>query len=116
MLWLLIYAVLCVAVLVLVLAIGLLVTRKHGGLKQIKSMRFEAGNPPMDKVRKKLIMQYFGYVFMAVCLECVTLYMLVLSACRGVLQLVSVLAPCLLLLALAILVGLRYVTKLEEWL
>ncbi|NPA70558.1 MAG: NAD(P)H-quinone oxidoreductase subunit 3 [Crenarchaeota archaeon] len=116
MIWFLIYAVLCVAILVIVLMLGLVISRRYGGPRQIKSMRFEAGNPPMDKVRKKLIMQYFGYVFMAVCLECVTLYFLVLSACRGVLQLVSVLAPCLLLLALAIVLGLRYVTRLEEWL
>ncbi len=115
MIWLLIYAALCVAVLVIVLMIGLLVSRRYGGLRQVKSMRFEAGNPPMDKVRKKLIMQYFGYVFMAICLECVTLYMLILSACKGLIQLASILAPCLILITLAVMLGLRYVTKLEEW-
>ncbi|NPA24020.1 MAG: hypothetical protein GXO23_06985 [Crenarchaeota archaeon] len=115
MIWVIIYAGLCILLLTAIVAIGFIVSRRYRTYRDVKSMRFEAGNPPMDRVKKKLIMQYFGYVFMAVCLECVTLYMLVLSICREVTQLVMVLAPCLVLTTLAILLGLRYVSRLEEW-
>ncbi len=115
MIWLLAYASLCILVLVIVLLIGFVVSKRYRKYRDIKSLRFEAGNPPMDKVKKKLIMQYFGYVFMAVCLECVTLYILILSICREAVQLALTIGPCLVLLTVAVVLGLRYVRRLEEW-
>ena len=81
----------------------------------VKERRFEAGNPPIDRVRKKLIMQYFGFVFMAVCLECASLYILVLSTCGQVLKFAYLVAMCVIVIVLSLIIGLRYSSRLEEW-
>ncbi len=115
MFWIILYLALCFSVLGGIVILGILISRRYRSYRSLKSLRFEAGNPPMDRVRKKLIMQYFGFIFMAVCLECVFLYFLILSTCGEILKYSYMLAMCIVVIVLSVIVGLRYSSKLEEW-
>ncbi len=115
MIWVFIYVAFCILVLLCIVILGVLISRRYRGLKRLKVLRFEAGNPPIDRVRKKLIMQYFGFVFMAVCLECASLYILVLSTCGQVLKFAYLVAMCVIVIVLSLIIGLRYSSRLEEW-
>ncbi|CCC80892.1 NADH-quinone oxidoreductase subunit A [Thermoproteus tenax] len=39
--------------------------------EQAKDVRFEAGNPPFGRVRRRMAMQYLAYVYLAVAIEAV---------------------------------------------
>ncbi len=77
--------------------------------------RFEAGNPPIDVVRKKLIMQYFGFVFLIVVLECALLYLAVLAVGGLSLSFVSLLIIVAVVYVLTILFLYKHIADLREW-
>ena len=88
------------------------VVRKYGRAKQ---ERFEAGNPPFDFPRKKLIMQYFGFVYLIVMLECALLLILLLftgSLCAELALLIIIVAVVYTLTAIIVY---RYAANLQEW-
>ena len=72
-------------------------------LTEIKTMRWEAGNPPMKFPKYTLPMQYFGYMFLFMAAEPIIVILLLFSAYP------SGSFPILLLLSLLLLLPAVYV-------
>jgi NADH:ubiquinone oxidoreductase subunit 3 (subunit A) len=67
-------------------------------LTEIKTMRWEAGNPPMKNPKYALPMQYFGYMFLFMAAEPIVVILFLLAACPGFNFTVLLLLSLLLLL------------------
>lgn len=104
-----------VLALVLLIVLNIVATRGIRREGYGKYGRFEAGNPPVDIVKKKLIMQYFGFVFLIVVLECVFLYLAVLATGGLSLSFVSLLIIVAVVYILTILCLYRHIADLREW-
>ena len=107
--------VLTIGVLTLLFLLNCLLTkvlRKYGRAKQ---ERFEAGNPPFDFPRKKLIMQYFGFVYLMVMLECALLLTLLLSTGSMCLELALLIIIVTIVYTLTAIIVYRYAIDLQEW-
>jgi len=63
----LLFVVLFLGVLVLLVVVGYLFSPKRPS--EVKERRFEAGGPPYGPVQRRLLMQYFGYVYLVTVVE-----------------------------------------------
>ncbi|MFN7105246.1 MAG: hypothetical protein ACK4M3_01465 [Pyrobaculum sp.] len=63
------YVALLALALVLLVVVGYVLAPKRPG--EIRERRFEAGNPPYGEVKRRLVVQYVGYIYMATALEAV---------------------------------------------
>lgn len=72
-------------------------------LTEIKTMRWEAGNPPLKFPKYTLPMQYFGYMFLFMAVEPIVVILLLFSAFP------SMSFTILLLLALVLILPALYV-------
>ncbi|MGC9118898.1 MAG: NADH-quinone oxidoreductase subunit A [Thermoproteus sp.] len=68
MAWLIFLLALAASLAALLIAPRLLAPRRASGAKEV---RFEAGNPPYGKARRRMAMQYIVYVYLAVAVESV---------------------------------------------
>ncbi len=66
MAWLIFLLALTASLIALLMAPRLLAPRR---LTRAKEVRFEAGNPPYGKARRRMVMQYLGYVYLAMATE-----------------------------------------------
>lgn len=66
MAWLIYLLVLTAALAALLIAPMLLAPRRR---TEAKEVRFEAGNPPYGRTRRRMAMQYINYVYLAVAAE-----------------------------------------------
>jgi NADH:ubiquinone oxidoreductase subunit 3 (subunit A) len=82
-------------------------------LTEIKTMRWEAGNPPMKNPKYALPMQYFGYMFLFMAAEPIVVILFLLAACPGFNFMVLLLLSLLLLLP-AIFVGYKIAGVMSE--
>jgi NADH:ubiquinone oxidoreductase subunit 3 (subunit A) len=82
-------------------------------LTEIKTMRWEAGNPPMKNPKYALPMQYFGYMFLFMAAEPIVVILFLLAACPGFNFTVLLLLSLLLLLP-AIYVGYKIAGVMSE--
>jgi NADH-quinone oxidoreductase subunit A len=89
-----------VLICVLVDAILLLLVRvlPRYNLTEIKTMRWEAGNPPMKFPKYTLPMQYFGFMFLFMAVEPIVVILLLFSAYPSASFTVLLLLSLLLLL------------------
>jgi len=65
---------------------------------EIKTMRWEAGNPPMKNPKYALSMQYFGYMFLFMAVEPIIVILFLFAACPGLNFTVLLLLSMVLLL------------------
>ncbi len=103
--------VLLLLVFVLNYIIGRIVRRRG----MLKHERFEAGNPPIGPARSKLIVQYFGYVYTIVVLECIFLILLLLGLGGVSVYYIAILAVTAVVSALTLILALRYSAEVREW-
>ncbi|NVM23585.1 MAG: NADH-quinone oxidoreductase subunit A [Desulfobacterales bacterium] len=82
-------------------------------LTEIKTMRWEAGNPPMKFPKYTLPMQYFGYMFLFMAAEPIIVILLLFSA-HPSLSFTMLLLLSLLLLLPAIYVGYEITLEMAE--
>ena len=82
-------------------------------LTEIKTMRWEAGNPPMKNPKYALPMQYFGYMFLFMAVEPVVVILFLFASCPGYNFLLILLLSLLLLLP-AIYVGYKIALAMSE--
>jgi NADH:ubiquinone oxidoreductase subunit 3 (subunit A) len=113
-------AVLIIAVLIVICVLTdgvLLVLVKllpRYNLTEIKTWRWEAGNPPMKFPKYTLPMQYFGYMFLFMAAEPIIVIMLLFSAHQGSTGFWVLLLLSLLLLLPAIYVGYEVTLTMAE--
>ena len=88
------------------------IARRRGSLK---TERFEAGNPPIGSARSKLIVQYFGYVYLIIALECIFLILLLLGISGLSLCYIVILMVTAVISALTLILALRYCAEVREW-
>lgn len=69
MIGLVLFIVLLVAAVVGLVVVGYLLAPKVRG--EIRERRFEAGNPPFGEVKRRLVMQYVGYIYLVTAIEAV---------------------------------------------
>jgi len=67
-------------------------------LTEIKTMRWEAGNPPMKFPKYTLPMQYFGFMFLFMAVEPIVVILLLFSAYPSASFMILLLLSLLLLL------------------
>ncbi len=108
-------AAVTIIALVLLIVLNVVVSKSIRREGYCKYTRFEAGNPPIDIVKKKLVMQYFGFIFLLVVLECAFLYVAVLSLGGLSVGLVLLLIIVSVVYALTIMFLYRYIADLREW-
>lgn len=112
-------AVLIIAVLILicVLVDGVLLLLvkilPRYNLTEIKTMRWEAGNPPMKFPKYTLPMQYFGYMFLFMTAEPIIVILLLFSAYPSGSFTILLLLSLLLLLP-AVYVGYKITLEMAE--
>jgi NADH:ubiquinone oxidoreductase subunit 3 (subunit A) len=82
-------------------------------LTEIKTMRWEAGNPPMKFPKYTLHMQYFGYLFLFMAAEPIIVVLLLFSAHPSV-SFTLLLLLSLLLLLPALYVGYKMALEMAE--
>jgi len=82
-------------------------------LTEIKTMRWEAGNPAMKNPKYALPMQYFGYMFLFMAAEPIVVILFLFAACPGFNFLVLLLLSLLLLLP-AIYAGYRIAGEMSK--
>ena len=82
-------------------------------LTEIKTMRWEAGNPPMKFQKFTLPMQYFGYMFLFMAVEPILVLLLLFSAHPSTSFTVLLLVSLLLLLP-ALYVGYKMALEMAE--
>lgn len=83
---------------------------------EAKKRRFEAGNPPYGKVERRLLMQYFGYIYLVTAFEAVVGVMIVAVLVRGVdLALASALGAVLIAVAVVAARYLKAVADIKKW-
>jgi len=63
------FIALFLAVLVLLVLAGYLFSPRRPS--EVKERRFEAGGPPYGPVQRRLLMQYFGYIYLVTAVEAV---------------------------------------------
>ncbi len=80
---------------------------------EIKTMRWEAGNPPMKNPKYALPMQYFGYMFLFMAAEPIVVILFLFAACPGLNFTVLLLLSMVLLLP-AIYVGYKIAGVMAE--
>jgi NADH:ubiquinone oxidoreductase subunit 3 (subunit A) len=104
-----------IAVCVLVDLILLLLVKvlPRYNLTEIKTMRWEAGNPPMKFPKYTLHMQYFGYLFLFMAAEPIIVVLLLFSAHPSV-SFTLLLLLSLLLLLPALYVGYKIALEMAE--
>jgi NADH:ubiquinone oxidoreductase subunit 3 (subunit A) len=104
-----------IAVCVLVDLILLLLVKvlPRYNLTEIKTMRWEAGNPPMKFPKYTLHMQYFGYLFLFMAAEPIIVVLLLFSAHPSV-SFTLLLLLSLLLLLPALYVGYKITLEMAE--
>jgi NADH:ubiquinone oxidoreductase subunit 3 (subunit A) len=82
-------------------------------LTEIKTMRWEAGNPPMKFPKFTLPMQYFGYMFLFMAAEPILVLLLLFAAHPGMSYTVFLLLTLVLLLP-ALYVGYKITLEMAE--
>ena len=82
-------------------------------LTEIKTMRWEAGNPPLKFQKFTLPMQYFGYMFLFMAAEPIVVILLLFSAYPSLSFTVLLLLTLLLLLP-ALYVGYKMTLEMAE--
>ncbi len=82
-------------------------------LTEIKTMRWEAGNPPMKFPKYTLPMQYFGYMFLFMAAEPIIVILLLFSAYPNGSFTILLLLSLLLLLP-AVYVGYKITLEMAE--
>ncbi len=85
-------------------------------ISRVKIQRFEAGNPPLDLPKKKLIMQYFGFIYMTAAIEAIITIIIVLSVLENIITLTLLVLMVIVILIPAVILAYKYSTKLREWL
>ncbi len=82
-----------------------------------KERRFEAGNPPFGEVKRRLLMQYVGYIYMVTAIEASAGLMVVVALWRGVVSLdvALALATALALIAIYVVRYLEKVADVKKW-
>lgn len=83
-------------------------------LTEIKTMRWEAGNPPMKFPKYTLPMQYFGYMFLFMVAEPIIVILLLFSAYPEYPGFMILLLLSLLLLLPAVYVGYKITLGMAE--
>ncbi|MEZ0319840.1 MAG: hypothetical protein ABWK05_07620 [Pyrobaculum sp.] len=78
---LVIFIGLLAAALVLLVAVGYLLAPRRSS--EVKERRFEAGNPPYGEAKRRLVMQYIGYIYLATAIEALVGIMII-AALLGV--------------------------------
>lgn len=101
----------CVLVDVVLLLLVRILPRYN--LTDIKTMRWEAGNPPMKFPKYTLPMQYFGFMFLFMAVEPIVVLLLLFSAYPGASFVVLLLLTLLLLLP-ALYVGYKITLEMAE--
>jgi len=86
----------CVLVDVILLLLVRVLPRYN--LTEIKTMRWEAGNPPMKFPKYTLPMQYFGFMFLFMAVEPIVVILLLFSAYPSASFMILLLLSLLLLL------------------
>ncbi|HDS44556.1 MAG TPA: NADH-quinone oxidoreductase subunit A [Methanomicrobia archaeon] len=81
-------------------------------LTEIKTMRWEAGNPPLEFPKYTLPMQYFGYMFLFMAAEPIVVLLLLFSA-HPSLSFTLLLLLSLVLLLPAVYVGYGLTREME---
>ncbi len=96
----LLFIALFLGALLLLVVVGYLFSPKRPS--EVKERRFEAGGPPYGPVQKRLLMQYFGYVYLVTVVEAaVGLAVVAVLTQRDLLSAPAALAVGLLLVAVA---------------
>lgn len=82
-------------------------------LTEIKTMRWEAGNPPMKLPKFTLPMQYFGYMYLFMAAEPIVVLLLLFAAHPGTSYLLFLVLTLVLLLP-ALYVGYQITLEMAE--
>ncbi|MEL9990138.1 MAG: NADH-quinone oxidoreductase subunit A [Thermoproteus sp.] len=111
---LLIFVVLLLAALMALVAISYFLAPRREA--ETKKRRFEAGNPPYGRVERRLLMQYFGYIYLATAFEAVVGVMIVAVLVRGVDAAVAgALGAALIAIAVVVAKYLKAVADIRRW-
>jgi len=112
----LLFAALFLAALALLVVVGYLFSPKR--TSEVKERRFEAGGPPYGPVQRRLLMQYFGYIYLVTVVEAVVGLALVASltelAHKGPLAVTVLAAAVASVLAAVAAVVIRYFKTLSD--
>ena len=79
---------------------------------EVKERRFESGGPPFGEVRRRLVMQYFGFIFLVVALEAVASLALIYAVIAGEYVVPGVVAAAIGAVAYALY---KVAYRIEEW-
>jgi len=79
---------------------------------EVKERRFESGGPPFGEVRRRLVMQYFGFIFMVVALEAAASIALIYAAVSRNYVVPSIIAAAIGASAYALA---KVAYRIEEW-
>ena len=110
---LLIAVLIVVSVLIDVVLLLLVKVLPRYNLTEIKTMRWEAGNPPMKFPKFTLPMQYVGYMYLFMAVEPIVVLLLLFAAHPGMSYLLF-LALTLVLLLPALYVGYKITLEMAE--
>ncbi|MEM0369591.1 MAG: hypothetical protein QXK71_04440 [Pyrobaculum sp.] len=106
-----IFVVILTAAVVGLVVLGYLLAPKARG--EIRERRFEAGNPPFGEVKRRLVMQYVGYIYLVTAVEAVVGLLIVGWLWLGVLNIEGVLAVAAALAIVAAYVA-KYIKKISD--
>jgi NADH:ubiquinone oxidoreductase subunit 3 (subunit A) len=110
---LIIAVLIVVTVLIDVVLLLLVKVLPRYNLTEIKTMRWEAGNPPLEFPKYTLPMQYFGYMFLFMAAEPIVVILLLFAA-HPSLSFTLLLLLSLVLLLPAVYVGYGLTREMEE--
>lgn len=83
---------------------------------EVKTRRFEAGGPPFGEVKRRLIAQYMGYIYLVTVVEALVGVMIVAYLARPIPSEFAVAAAlALVLIALFVARHLRLLADVKKW-
>ncbi|MGK0548933.1 MAG: NADH-quinone oxidoreductase subunit A [Pyrobaculum sp.] len=105
--------VLAVALVGLVVLGYLLAPRRPS---EVKERRFETGGPPFGEVKRKLVVQYIGYIYLVTAVEALVGLMIVAALANTSLELLAVsIALVLLPVLVLVAVSIKLLSDIRRW-
>jgi NADH-quinone oxidoreductase subunit A len=100
--------------LVLLVAIGYVLAPKKPS--DVKYRRFEAGGPPFGEAKRRLLMQYIGYIYLVTAVEALVGLMIVAYLSKpAALEFAVYLAVALVLVAAFVARHIKTLTDVRKW-
>lgn len=108
-----IFVGLLAAALALLVVVGYLLAPRRPS--ELKERRFEAGNPPYGEVKRRLVMQYIGYIYLVTAVEALVGVMIIAALLGVSVELLTAVGVALGALLAFVAKYIKYVADIKKW-